>query len=214
MNLAPFLSLDGIDGTGKTTQCRMLVDWLNAAGVPAIGCRDPGGTPLGDQLRQILLASASDLSPRAEALLFMASRAELVSRVIRPALESGQVVVSDRFVLANVVYQGYARGIPPEDVWAVGQFSTGGILPDLTIILDLAVDQAITRRSRTADRMEGRGHEYLEKVRQGFRAEAASQPEKVVLVDASPDADTVQRRLRGVVGALLSRRGVKIGVTE
>jgi dTMP kinase len=214
MNLAPFLSLDGIDGTGKTTQCRMLVDWLNAVGVPTIGCRDPGGTPLGDQLRQILLASASDLSPRAEALLFMASRAELVAQVIRPALESGQVVVSDRFVLANVVYQGHARGIPPEDVWAVGRFSTGGILPDLTIILDLAVDQAIARRSRTADRMEGRGHEYLEKVRQGFRAEVAGQPEKVVLVDASPDADTVQRRLRGVVGTFLSRRGVKIGVTE
>jgi len=214
MNLAPFLSLDGIDGTGKTTQCRMLVDWLNAAGVRAIGCRDPGGTPLGDQLRQILLASASELSPRAEALLFMASRAELVTRVIRPALESGQVVVSDRFVMANVVYQGHARGISPEDVWTVGRFSTGGILPDLTIVLDLPVDQAIARRARTADRMEGRGHEYLEKVRQGFRAEAMRQPESVVLVDASPDADTVQRRLREIVGSFLSKFGLVIGVSE
>jgi dTMP kinase len=214
MNLAPFLSLDGIDGTGKTTQCRMLVDWLNAASVRAIGCRDPGGTPLGDQLRQILLASASELSPRAEALLFMASRAELVARVIRPALESGQVVVSDRFVMANVVYQGHARGIPPEDVWAVGRFSTGGILPDLTVVLDLPVDQAIVRRARTADRMEGRGHEYLEGVRQGFRAEAAHQPDKVVLVDASPDADTVQRLLRKIVGGFLSKRGLVVGATE
>ncbi|HKA07546.1 MAG TPA: dTMP kinase [Gemmataceae bacterium] len=214
MNLAPFLSLDGIDGTGKTTQCRLLVEWLNAAGVRAIGCGDPGGTPLGDQLRQILLASAYDLSPRAEALLFMASRSELVARVIRPALESGEVVVSDRFVMANVVYQGHARGIPPEEVWAVGRFSTGGILPDLTIVLDLPVEQAISRRARTADRMEGRGHEYLDKVRQGFRAEAARQPEKVVLVDASPDADIVQRRLREIVGVFLSSRGLVIGATE
>src|SRR5262245_9719399 len=214
MNLAPFLSLDGIDGTGKTTQCRMLVDWLNAAGVRAIGCRDPGGTPLGDQLRQILLASASDLSPRAEALLFMASRAELAARVIRPALETGLVVVSDRFVMANVVYQGHARGIPPEDIWTVGRFSTGDILPDLTIILDLPVEQAIARRARTADRMEGRGHEYLERVRHGFRVEAACQPEKVVLVDSSSDALSVQRRLREIVSTFLSRRGVVIGATE
>ena len=214
MTLAPFLSLDGIDGTGKTTQCRMLVEWLNAAGVPAIGCRDPGGTPFGDQLRQILLASASELSPRAETLSFMASRAELVARVIRPALESRQVVVSDRFVMANVVYQGHACGIPPEDVWAVGRFSTGCILPDLTIVLDLPVDHAIARRARSADRMEGRGRDYLEKVRQGFRAEAARQPETVVLVDASPNADAVQCRLREIVGAFLSKRGFAIEVTE
>src|SRR5262245_25028106 len=214
MNLAPFLALDGIDGTGKSTQCRMLVEWLNAAGVRAIGCRDPGGTPLGDQLRQILLASASELSPRAEALLFMASRAELVARVIGPALEAGQVVVSDRFVMANVVYQGHARGIPPDEVWTVGRFSTGGILPDLTIVLDLPVDQAIARRARTADRMEGRGHEYLERVRQGFRAEATRQPERVVLVDASPDADTVQRWLREIVSDFLSKRGISTGNAE
>jgi dTMP kinase len=214
MNPAPFLSLDGTDGTGKTTQCRMLVEWLNRAGVLATGCADPGGTPLGDELRQILLASPADMSARAEALLFMASRAELVARVIRPALEAGQVVVSDRFVLANVVYQGHARGLPPDDLWAVGRFSTGGILPDLTIVLDLPVDQAVARRGRTADRMEGRGLEYLEKVRAGFRAEAIRRPEQVVLVDASPDASAVQHRLQEIIGTFLSKRGFSIGVAE
>src|SRR3954470_12665729 len=101
MSLAPFLSLDGIDGTGKSTQCRLLVEWLNAGGVPAIRCADPGGTPVGDQLRQILLGSKAEMSVRTEALLFMASRAELVEKVIRPALEAGQTVVSDRFIAAN-----------------------------------------------------------------------------------------------------------------
>ena len=91
MTRAPFLSLDGIDGTGKSTQCRLLVEWLNAAGVPAVACADPGGTPIGDQLRELLLASRADLSDRAEALLFMASRAELVAKVIRPALVAGRV---------------------------------------------------------------------------------------------------------------------------
>src|SRR5262249_56911580 len=122
MNRAPLLSLDGIDGTGKTTQCRLLVDWLTAAGVAAVGCADPGGTLLGDQLRQILLNSREEISPRAETLLFMASRAELVAQVIQPALEMGRVVVCDRFVAANVVYQGYGQSLPPDEIWTVGRF--------------------------------------------------------------------------------------------
>src|SRR5258708_481045 len=104
MNRAPFLSLDGIDGTGKSTQCRLLVEWLNASGVPAVICADPGGTPLGDQLRQILLSSRADISNRAEALLFMARRAQLVARGIRPALGGGRWVGSDTFVAATVVF--------------------------------------------------------------------------------------------------------------
>lgn len=210
MTLAPFLALDGIDGTGKSTQCRFLVEWLNATGIPAVGCADPGGTPLGDQLRQILLASRTEMSDRAEALLFMASRAELVARVIRPALEAGRVVVSDRFVMANVVYQGHAGGLSPDDVWTVGRFSSGGLLPDRTIILDLPVEVAVSRRGRSADRMEGRGPDYLERVRQGFLVEAARDPSRFMVVDASPDVPTVQRNLRAVVGGYLAGRGYSI----
>jgi dTMP kinase len=207
MTRAPFLSLDGIDGTGKSTQCRLLVEWLNESGVPAVACTDPGGTPLGDQLRQILLASQADISDRAEALLFMASRAELVTRVVRPALEAGRVVVSDRFVMANVVYQGHARGLSPDELWAVGRFSTGGLLPDLTVILDLPVEAAAARRGRSADRVEARGLDYLDRVRRGFLAEAARQPDAVRVLDASPDIDTVQQHLRRVVGDFLGARG-------
>jgi dTMP kinase len=207
MTRAPFLSLDGIDGTGKSTQCRLLVDWLNAGGVSAVACADPGGTPLGDQLRQILLASRADLSDRAEALLFMASRAELVTRVIRPALDGGRVVVSDRFVAANVVYQGHAHGLSPDELWVVGRFSTGDLLPDLTLILDLPVGAAVARRGRAADRMEARGPDYLDRVRRGFLAEAARQPGSFQVLDASPDVDAVHHQLRRVVGEFLATRG-------
>jgi len=210
MSLAPFLSLDGIDGTGKTTQCRQLVQWLNNAGVPALGCADPGGTPLGDELRQILLASRADIAPRAEALLFMASRAELVAKVIRPALEASRVVVSDRFVAANVAYQGSAHGLPSEDLWRIGRFATGGLMPDLTLILDLPVEQAVARRGRAADRMEGRGLDYLNRVREGFLAEAKRYPDQFRIIDSAQDAVTVQRHLRQVVGQFLTTRGYSI----
>jgi dTMP kinase len=214
MTPAPFLSLDGIDGTGKSTQCQMLVEWLNTSSVPAVGCADPGGTPLGDQLRQTLLASRAEISPVAEALLFMASRAELVAKFIRPALASGQVVVSDRFLLANVAYQGHGHGLAPDDLWSVGQFATGGLLPDLTLVLDLPVDQAVLRRGRSADRVEGRGNDYLQRVRDGFRTESARRPVTIQLVDAAADAAAVQRRLREIVRGFLVQRGYSIKDTQ
>lgn len=210
MTRAPFLSLDGIDGTGKSTQCRLLVDWLIAAGVPAVACADPGGTALGDQLRQILLGSRTDISDRAEALLFMASRAELVARVIQPALDKGHVVVSDRFVAANVVYQGHARGLPVDDLHAVGRFSTGGLVPDLTVILDLPVEAAAARRGRSADRVEGRGTDYLDRVRHGFLTEAAANTTTIRVLDASPDIETVQQHLRRIAAEFLVGRGYSI----
>jgi dTMP kinase len=210
MTLAPFLSLDGIDGTGKSTQCRLLVEWLRESGVETVSCTDPGGTPVGEQLRQLLLASRTEMSSRAEALLFMASRAELVARVIRPALETGRVVVSDRFVAATIAYQGHAGGLAPDELWDLGRFSTGGLLPDLTIVLDLPVAGAAARRRRTADRMEGRGAEYLERVRQGFLAEAARDARRFTVLDASPSVAVVQDRLRTVVGGFLRGRGISV----
>src|SRR5262249_29501868 len=135
MKRGRFLSLDGIDGTGKSTQARLLADWLRQRGLEVVEAVDPGGTPLGQGLRAILLSSGHALAPACAALLFMASRAQLVAEVIRPALEAGQVVVSDRFVLANIVYQGYGEGLDVEELRRVGELSTGGLMPDLTLIL-------------------------------------------------------------------------------
>ena len=131
MTLAPFISLDGIDGTGKSTQCRLLVDWLNATGVPAIGCTDPGGTPVGDQLRKILLESRTEMSARTEALLFMASRAELVAKVIRPESRSGPSSRQRSLHHRECRLSGPRWRADPFGIWQVGRFSSGGLLPIL-----------------------------------------------------------------------------------
>lgn len=200
-----FLSLDGLDGTGKSTQCRLLVEWLRQRGSDVVSCVDPGGTPLGQELRQILLSGRHHLAPACEALLFMASRAQLVEEVIRPALALGKMVVSDRYLLANVVYQGHAGGLDVELLWHVGQLSTGGLEPDLTILLDLPLELALARRGRPADRMESRPLEYHQRVRQGFLTEAHHRPERIVVVDASASVEDVQARLREEVDRRLLR---------
>ena len=200
------LSLDGIDGTGKSTQCRLLAEYLRAAGHDVIGCVDPGGTPLGQELRQILLLGRHALSPNCEALLFMASRAQLVAEVIRPALDAGRIVVSDRYLLANVVYQGHAGGLDVDQLWQVGALSTMGIEPDLTFVLDLPLDLALVRRGRPADRMESRPRDYHERVRQGFLAEAKRRPDRRILVDATPGVEEIQAEIRRHVEAILARR--------
>jgi len=160
-----FISLDGLDGTGKSTQSRLLVEWLAGQKVPVTACADPGGTAIGQQIRQfILFGREHRIAVATEALLFMASRAQLVDEVIRPALERGDVVVSDRFTLANVVYQGHAGGMNPKDLWTVGRVATGGLEPDLTLVFDLELDAAFARRNREADRMEERDREFHARV--------------------------------------------------
>src|SRR5688500_3880678 len=136
------LSLDGLDGAGKSTQCRLLAQWLRGQGRTVTECVDPGGTDLGAQLRALLLEYRGQMSLPCEALLFMASRAQLVAEVLRPTLDAGHVVVSDRFVLANVVYQGHAGGLDPALLWELGRFSSGGLEPDLTFVLDLPLEAA------------------------------------------------------------------------
>jgi dTMP kinase len=198
-----FLSLDGIDGTGKSTQCRLLVEFLRGQGHDVVACVDPGGTPLGQELRQIVLSDRHHLTAECEALLFMASRAQLVADVIRPALAAGQVVVSDRYLLANVVYQGYGGQLDVDLLWQAGKLSTGGLLPDRTFVLDLPIELAETRRDRPPDRMERRPRDFHERVRQGFLTEARRWPERISVIDVRPGIDEVQAELRRQVSELL-----------
>lgn len=191
-----FLSLDGIDGTGKSTQCRLLADWLRQRGHEVVTCIDPGGTPLGQELRSLLLSGRHDIAPECEALLFMASRAQLVASVIRPALEAGQLVLSDRFLLATVVYQGHAGRVSPELLWQVGQLATGGLLPDLTIVLDLPLEIARQRRDRPLDRIEARVEDYHLRVRQGFLSEAQRCPERIRVISAAGTIEDVHAQVR------------------
>ena len=208
MPRSAFLSLDGLDGTGKSTQSRLLVDWLAGQKIPVTACADPGGTAIGQELRKLLLFGREHrLATTTEAMLFMASRAQLVEEVIKPALERGEVVISDRFTLANVVYQGHAGGMNPEDLWAIGRIVTGGLEPDLTLVFDVPLEVSLARRNQEADRLEERDLEFHRRVQTGFRFEAGRRPERYRIIDATPDVDTVQRAIRRELTRLLAAHG-------
>jgi dTMP kinase len=201
-----FFSLDGIDGCGKSTQCRLLAEWLRSQGRVVTECVDPGGTPVGDEIRELLLSHRHQIDRHCEALLFMASRAQLVAAVIRPALAAGQVVVSDRFLLANVVYQGHGSGLDVDLLWTAGRLATGGLEPDLTLVLDLPVEQALARRNRPADRMESRDLAYQQRVRDGFRSEAQRRPDRITVIDATRSVPRIHEDIRREVARVLAAR--------
>jgi len=199
-----FFSIDGGDGTGKTTQVALLAQWLRALGHEVLTCRDPGSSRLGEAVRQLLLDRTDlEIGRRAEMLLYMAARAQLADELIRPALEAGKTVVSDRYLLANVVYQGHAGGLEVEALWEVGRVATGGLMPDLTIVLDLPAELAAVRIERELDRMEKQGDAFHARVRQGFLAEAARQPDRILVVDASRSVDEVQAEVRAAARRVL-----------
>jgi dTMP kinase len=204
-----FFAFDGIDGVGKTTQLQAFVDWLRGDGLAVTVCRDPGSTPLGERLRGILLASdeATPIALRSEMLLYMAARAQLVEEVIRPALAAGRVVVSDRFLLANVVYQGHAGGLPVTEVRGVGVVATAGVRPDCTFLLDMDPVLAGARMQRTLDRVEGRGAAYRQRLRDGFLEEAAALGDCVRRIDAAQSVAQVQEAVRRAAQPYLQQYG-------
>jgi dTMP kinase len=199
-----FISLDGLDGTGKSTQCRLLVDWLRGHGLAVTACADPGGTVIGEKIRDLLLDRRQEMTMICEALLFMASRAQLSAEIIRPALAAGQIVVSDRFLLANVVYQGHAGGLDPEWLWTIGRMATDGLEPDLTLVLDLPVEAALARRKKVADRFESRADDYQARVREGFLAQGRQHPERLRIIDAGQTMQVVHERICQEVARVLA----------
>jgi dTMP kinase len=191
-----FITLDGIDGGGKSTQIELLATYLKEKGVQVAQFRDPGSTPLGNAVREILLHREDiPLANTAEMLLYMAARAQLVAEQIRPALESGATVICDRYLLANVVYQGSAGGMDVDALWTVGRIATGGLMPDVTIVLDLDPTIAASRIQRGQDRLEKRGLAYFEKVRSGFIEQIQKCGGSTKLVDANRPADDVHREI-------------------
>ncbi|QDU63845.1 Thymidylate kinase [Planctomycetes bacterium Pan216] len=200
-----FLSLDGVDGAGKSTQIRLLVDWLTRQGRDVVSCRDPGGTPTGDEIRRLLLDPEMRISLRSEMLLYMASRAQLVTEVIQPALDRGSVVVCDRYLLSTLVYQGHAGGLDVEDIRAVGAFATTGLMPDWTGVIDLAPETAAQRRDAPADRIEQRDRSYHEKVRRGFQAEVEQHADRMSLFDGRQAAEEIHQAIIVEVQRVLDR---------
>ncbi|HEY5791685.1 MAG TPA: dTMP kinase, partial [Chthoniobacterales bacterium] len=197
-----FISFEGGEGCGKSTQIARLGQALREARREVVLTREPGGTAVGEQIRHVLQYSkeSSRMTPEAELLLFAASRAQLVREVIQPALAAGRVVLSDRFLDSTTVYQGAARRIPAETVAGINQFAIAGLLPDATLVfdLDVAVGRARMRARAGApahDRMENEPVEFYEAVRAGYRELARSQPERLILLDAARSPDEVYAEL-------------------
>jgi dTMP kinase len=201
-----FISLEGIDGVGKSTQSDLLEEFLRAQGREVVRTLEPGGTELGQEIRHLLLHRKGDVAPRAEALLYAADRAHHVATKIRPALERGEVVITDRYLDSSVAYQGVGRELSAQDVRAISMFAVEGLLPDLTILLDLEASAAAARRSKTGeepDRLEREKIEFFEAVRQAFLDMAAAEPGRWLVIDARQTVAEMQEQIRTRVAELL-----------
>jgi dTMP kinase len=199
-----FVSFEGLDGSGKTTQVELLTDWLGKEGRRVVTTREPGGTPLGERVRELVL-DGGDIAPWTEAALFTAARAELVERVIGPSLADGADVVTDRFLDSSLVYQGVARGLGIERVLALNLDAIRGILPDVTFLLLVDVDEAVKRSAGARDRIEREGEAFMTLVDNGYRQLAGVFPQRVVAIQGNRPvheiAEEVRERVRERAGA-------------
>ncbi|MFE3938751.1 dTMP kinase, partial [Streptomyces goshikiensis] len=192
-----FIALEGGDGAGKSTQVQALADWIRGKGHEVVVTREPGATPVGKRLRSILLdVSSAGLSNRAEALLYAADRAEHVDTVVRPALERGAVVISDRYIDSSVAYQGAGRDLSPTEIARISRWATGGLVPNLTVLLDVSPEAARERFTEAPDRLESEPAEFHQRVRAGFLTLAAADPGRYLVVDAGQDPESVSTVVR------------------
>ncbi|MDQ3858994.1 MAG: dTMP kinase [Actinomycetota bacterium] len=190
-----FVSFEGVDGSGKTTQARLLADRLRSEGREVVATREPGGTDLGEQIRELVLHRGA-VAPWAEAALFAAARAQLVDEIIRPALARGADVVCDRYIDSSLAYQGLARNLGVDRVLDLNLLATGGLLPDRTILLLVPLDEAARRRRDAADRLEGEGEAFAADVDRAYRELAQIFGRRVVVADASRPPDELARVIR------------------
>ena len=212
-----FITFEGIDGSGKSTQLRLLNNFLRANGWNPLITREPGGTPVGLRLRAALLDATEEVDPLTELLVFAADRAQHVRRVIRPALEAGRVVISDRYADATVAYQGAGRGFPPQLITEIVQLATEGLKPDLTVLFDVGIEESTSRTTRRSsgksssnktgpDRLDIENAEFHSRVREAYLQIASAEPERVTVIDASGPLEQTQERVKEVVVSFLQKR--------
>jgi dTMP kinase len=207
---ARFITLEGGEGAGKTTQVRRLVERLGAAGIDAIATREPGGAPGAERIRSLLVSGDTDWRPMTEALLHNAARVEHVATLVRPSLATGTWVVSDRYVDSTLAYQGSAQGVGADAVRALHRLALGGLMPDLTLVLDLPVELGLARakvRAGGEDRYERMGAAFHQRLRDAYLAIATAEPERCVVIDAAADVDTVAARLWSALAERFNLRG-------
>ncbi|MDR2987822.1 MAG: dTMP kinase, partial [Nocardiopsaceae bacterium] len=199
-----FIAFEGGEGAGKSTQARLVAIWLRDQGFDVITTHEPGATKVGMRLRALLLDTAhTGMSPRAEALMYAADRAEHVGSVIVPSLERGAIVITDRYLDSSLAYQGAGRGLRVSEIARLNAWATGGRVPDLTILLDMPPEAGLGRRARSADRLEAEPQDFHERVRAGFLNLARSEPDRYLIVDASQPVDQVTRQIKDRVREVL-----------
>jgi dTMP kinase len=200
-----FITLEGGDGSGKSTQLRLLEEWLTDAGHSVVHSREPGGTDLGNELRDIILHRRGYIAPRAEALLYAADRAHHIATKVRPALERGDIVVQDRYLDSSVAYQGAGRVLDGTEVRNLSLWAAEGLLPDVTVLLDLSAEDGRIRMGErtTYDRLEDEKHEFHERVRAAFLKLAAAEPERFLVIDATRPVDEIAAAIRSRVESRL-----------
>lgn len=202
-----FITFEGPEGSGKTTQAHLLYQHLLSLGYPVILTREPGGTPIGERIRAILHDPAcSDMLPTTEILLYSASRAQIVGQVIRPALDEGKIVICDRYADSTMAYQGYGHGLDLEALRLITAFATGGLSPDLTFYLDLEVEEGLRRKRKAFERgesewtrMDQKELAFHRRVRQGYLELASLEPSRWIILDALEPVETIQARIRSIV---------------
>jgi dTMP kinase len=208
-----FITFEGIDGSGKSTQLRLLADFLEQSGCKLLLTREPGGTPVGLRLRAALLDAHEEVDPLTELLVFAADRAQHVRRVLRPAIEAGQVVFSDRYADATAAYQGAGRGFSPELIAEIIELATEGLKPELTILFDLSVEDS-TRRTRRrgngpqqGDRLDAETDEFHTRVRDAYLQLAQAEPERIKIVDTNQPVELTHERVKEIIVPFLQSRG-------
>ena len=199
MSKGLFITFEGGDGCGKTTQIELLDEYLRDKGYKTLLTREPGSKGLGVKLREILLNYDGEVSPTCESFLFLADRAQHVDCIIKPALEDGVIVLCDRHTDSTVAYQGYGRGLDLEQIHNLNKIATSGLKPDLTIVLDVDVETSQARVGNEKDRMESAGIEFFERVRNGFLEIAKQEPQRVKVVDATQSIDEIHKQILELV---------------
>ena len=208
-----FITFEGIDGSGKSTQLRLLADFLKSNGCEVLLTREPGGTPVGNRLRSALLDAQEEVDPLTELLVFAADRAQHVRRVLRPAVEAGQVIFSDRYADATVAYQGAGRGFSPELINEIVELATEGLKPDLTVLFDLSVEDSTARTRRRlngkqkGDRLDAEADDFHLRVREAYLAIANAEPERVKIVETNRPVEETHEHVKEIVVPFLRSRG-------
>ena len=194
-----FITFEGIDGCGKSTQFNLLSHYLSKKGKSVVETREPGSIGLGEKIRSILLNYDGEVSDRCESLLFLADRAQNIDVIVKPSIKRGNIVLCDRHIDSTIAYQGYGRGVDIEELDKLNNLATGGYKPDLTFVFDLPVDVALNRVGKNHDRMESSGVEFFERVRHGYIELSKKYPERIKLIDAQRSIDEVFKDVRKYV---------------